>query len=187
MSTRAKCMIFDFPLPIGSMWYRDASTTPLTPPKSKCASGWATLVSTITQAPRGKSALHDLELHWEFSENSFIFPFIYAYFTLKHNSQWWRVLRWHIERFRYDRRVVQRRGISWDRHPIGDVPWKWNVKSPLALLRCRWCIARDATDDRLRLSCEPHQCTGRKFAMKSNHEIFHVLLWLLHLCTRTNI
>lgn len=66
VSTRAKCIIFDFPLPIGSMRYRDASTTPLTPPKSKCASGCATDVSTMTHAPRGKSARHDLKIVMKF-------------------------------------------------------------------------------------------------------------------------
>lgn len=60
MSTRDKCMILDRPVPQGSIKYLDASTTPLTPPKSRLASAWSTDVSTITQAPRGRSERQDL-------------------------------------------------------------------------------------------------------------------------------
>lgn len=38
ISTRDKCIILERPLPQGSIKYRDARTTPLTPPKSKVAS-----------------------------------------------------------------------------------------------------------------------------------------------------
>lgn len=68
VSTLAKCIIFDFPPPHGSIKYREASTTPRTllPPRleeevSRGALPWSTEVSTITQAPFGKFVRHDLE------------------------------------------------------------------------------------------------------------------------------
>lgn len=69
MSTRDKCIIFERPLPHGSIKYRDASTTPLTPPNSKLAWAWSTDVSTMTQAPRGKSERQDLQAINEVSHN----------------------------------------------------------------------------------------------------------------------
>lgn len=62
MSTRAKCMIFDFPGELGSIRYREAKTTPRTPPNSSEASMCSTDVSTITQASwvRDRFVVYDL-------------------------------------------------------------------------------------------------------------------------------
>ena len=53
-------MIRDLPDPQGSMRYLEARTMPLTPPSITGPSGCSTDVSTITQAPFGKSVRHDL-------------------------------------------------------------------------------------------------------------------------------
>lgn len=50
----------DLPLPQGSIKYRDAKTMPRVPPNVIGAFGCSTDVSTITQAPLGKSFRHDL-------------------------------------------------------------------------------------------------------------------------------
>lgn len=63
VSTLARCIIFDFPLPQGSIKYLEAKTTPLTPPKSNEASGCSMDVSITTHAPRGKSDLQDLKIN----------------------------------------------------------------------------------------------------------------------------
>lgn len=60
-SIRAKCITFALSFPLGSIKYRDAKITPRAPPiKSWDALLWATDVSTITHAPRGKSDRQDL-------------------------------------------------------------------------------------------------------------------------------
>ena len=56
------CASLDLPEPQGSIRNRDASVTPRTPP-IKGASGCSTEVATRTQAPFGKSVLHDLKRH----------------------------------------------------------------------------------------------------------------------------
>lgn len=61
MSTLDRCMIRDFPLPQGSMRYRDASTIPLTPPARTGPSSCSTEVSTITHAPLLSSVRQDLK------------------------------------------------------------------------------------------------------------------------------
>jgi hypothetical protein len=76
VSTLDRCMMRDLPEPQGSMRYLEASTIPLTPPSITGPSGCSTDVSTMTQAPLGKSFLQDLtqieECHWY--SNILFFP-----------------------------------------------------------------------------------------------------------------